>query len=184
VVSFSEAILEGMDGDISDLVRTDVETIKEHGRQALQTLTMLLDIAKLEMGQFEPTFERLDPLPLFRKAVDYATSLRPQVQLQGVIEDRLPAIVGDAQHLPQLFEPPLVNAVLSAKNVLMEIRQNGGDLVVRIEDDRNPLPSSIESLFRNHLRLLLSYHLARLHKGELTFDTKNGFVFLLRIPGA
>jgi hypothetical protein len=83
VLTLSDAILNGVDGEISDVVREDIDWIHKSGQQLLALINNILDFAKMESGQaMVLDTEQFDMVGLIHEAM----SLIQRTMASGQIE--------------------------------------------------------------------------------------------------
>lgn len=117
VIGYSELLMQGTYGDISDKQRNRIEKIYMNGSSLLELINDILDLSKIEAGKIELDLEQL-ALP------QVIQNLRPSIEYQAekknlrftVIEEAtLPSIYGDSTRIQQILLNLLSNAVKFTK---------------------------------------------------------------------
>jgi len=202
IQGFAQAIVEG---EASGAGVTGAAGIIHHeSRRLVRMVEGLLQVAKLEAGTSEMARDAIDPAALLRAA---AGALEVQARDGGVRFDiaapHLPAIVGDADRLSQLFINVLDNAVKHAPRgtaVKVTAARVDGEIVVRVQDAGPGLPAGgADRLFERFYRgdsaqrpegaglgLAIAHAIAQAHGGSIDArDAESGgaeFVIHLPLP--
>jgi two-component system, NarL family, sensor histidine kinase BarA len=113
VIGYSEMLLEGMAGAINDEQRDYIKTIMDKGESLLQMISQILDLSKIENGNFRLNMTDFDISAVAKNAT---TSIVPQctkksIQLNINIEKELPYLHGDRDKVGQIIVNLLGNAV-------------------------------------------------------------------------
>jgi len=111
VIGYSEMLLEGLAGPVSEEQREYIQTILTKADQLLQLITALLDVSQLENGRL--TVEAVE-VPLGGVLESVVASFAPQAQKRGVtvnIEGAPLRAVGDRRKIRQVLWNLVSNAV-------------------------------------------------------------------------
>lgn len=113
IIGFSESLLGGFFGALSDKQAEYVNDIHKSGIHLLQLINDVLDLAKVEAGRMEPHIEMVDP---WLTIGDSLEMMRGQAEQAGVAlsEDlpaNLPLVPADERMLRQILLNLLSNAV-------------------------------------------------------------------------
>jgi two-component system sensor histidine kinase BarA len=132
VIGYSEMLLEGLAGPLTDEQREYIGTIMEKGEQLLGLISSILDFSKIETGAL-----RLNPTPtnvveVTRSAV---STVMPLARKQGIAidfsaEQKTPMISADADKIRQVLVNILGNAV--------KFNRKDGKVSVRVEPIAQP----------------------------------------------
>jgi len=205
VTGYSDLLLIGVRGELSDGQREDVQRIKRSGQYLLGLINDILNFAKLESGQVEFRLEEVELTPLLEGLADL---IMPQVDSKGLqyrytgcADD--PKVHVDPEKVRQILLNLLANAVkftepggevslaceCDGQSVRMTVRDTGrgipADQLERVFDpfvqvDRHLTPSSQQGV---GLGLSISRDLAigmggRL-EAESTVDEGSSFTLVL-----
>ncbi len=81
ILGFTQVIIEGLDGPITDLMVSDLELIEKNGKHLLNLINEILDMAKIEAGRLSLNPE---PLNLFELLEDVVVTTGPLVRDKGL----------------------------------------------------------------------------------------------------
>lgn len=109
---FSELLLTGLSGEISEEAKQDVQVIFNSGQHLIRLINDILDITKLEVNQIELHLQPLEIPPLVAEVVTANTPLFSQKSIQLItnIADPLPCVYADPTRLKQILINLLSNA--------------------------------------------------------------------------
>lgn len=139
IIGYSEMLVEGIAGGLSDEQRDFVQTIREKGEQLLGLIKGLLDLSKLESGTMSMHKQNVDVHGLVN---DIAQTLTPTARKKGVeigvrVEAPLQPVWGDPERLRQVllnltenavkFTPAGGSVTLSAAASSMDALSDGDD---------------------------------------------------------
>jgi len=155
IQGFSQAIVEGEAS--GDGVTRAAGIIHRESRRLVRMVEGLLQVAKLEAGTSEMARDAVDPGALLQAAVG---ALEVQAQEAGVRfavdAPHLPAVIGDADRLSQLFINVLDNAVKHAPRgtaIDVSAARLDGEVIVRVRDAGPGLPDvTADRLFERFYR--------------------------------
>ena len=200
IQGFAQAIVEGEASGAG--VTRAAGIIHRESQRLVRMVEGLLQVAKLEAGASEMARDTIDPAALLHAA---AGALEVQAHDAGVRLDlaveHLPAIVGDADRLSQLFINVLDNAVQHAPRgtaVTVTAVRADGEIVVRVRDAGPGLPAGgADRLFDRFYRgdsaqrpqgaglgLAIAHAIAQAHGGSI--DARDaeagGAEFVIHLP--
>jgi PAS domain S-box-containing protein len=208
IIGYSEVLLDGDDGDLSEDAETDIEIIYDSGRHLLAIINDILDLAKIESGQM-----RMDRLPISLAALvgdashaanvllkekPVTLSIAPSVQDVTVLADslRLRQIVmnllSNAIKFTEKGTVTLAYGIENDTSAYIEVRDTGigmkaDDLQVIFEEFRQVDGSSTRRAGGTGLGLTITRHLINLHGGEINVTSEYGvgscFRFTLPLAG-
>ncbi len=142
IIGYSEAMIDGLDGPVSEEQASSLRRISESGKRLLRLIENLLDLSRLEAGrmEFAPTAVRLEEI--VEGILHQARSLvedRP-VRLELALEEPLPPVWADPDRLSQVIFNLLGNAVKFTERgtVRVEARREGPDMVAVAVSDTGP----------------------------------------------
>jgi signal transduction histidine kinase len=197
ILGFSELLLRGIEGPITDSQRKGLELIQDRGNQLLRLLNEILDTAKAESGRMELHRQHAPPAELVRAALQEARRGRRTAEEQVQIELRpgLQLIHADPLRVQQVLtnlvrnaqrhgaEPVTVSAALtSATEVRISVADEGAgvpaEFVPHLFDRYSR--SRTTSAHGAGLGLSVVQDLVRAHGGEVSYDgATRAFVFTL-----
>ncbi len=210
VIGFTGTILMGLSGPLTAEQRKQLETVKTNGKQLLTIINDLLDLAQIESGKVELTFEPVDGRALLEEVV---SGLRPVADAKGIdlqMTMAEPAVTlnTDRRALSQILINLANNAIKytdeGSVRVELDTSENGNGPVTRFtvvdtglgikEEDRVRLfaafqqvePSATQREEGTGLGLYISQKLAKLIDGTLSFESQygTGSRFVLELPRA
>ena len=113
VIGYSEMLLDGLAGSLTQEQREYVQTIMEKGENLLQMITSILDVSKIEQSQLKlsPTEFQVEGLVDEAIAVVRPLSVRRRQALQWTVESPLPPLDADKDKVRQVLVNLLGNAV-------------------------------------------------------------------------
>jgi two-component system, NarL family, sensor histidine kinase BarA len=138
IIGYSEMLVEGLAGGLTNEQREFVQTIRDKGDQLLSLIKGLLDLSKLESGTMSLRKNNVDVAALVKDVVATMapTARKKEVELAFEVERGLPQIWADAERLRQVllnltenaikFTPVSGSVRLSAKLTGMDAG-NGGE---------------------------------------------------------
>ena len=75
ILGFTQVIMEGLDGDLTDLMASDLELIEKNGKHLLNLINDVLDMAKIEAGRLTLNLEPLNLYELLDEVIVSSSSL-------------------------------------------------------------------------------------------------------------
>ncbi|MFN4309246.1 MAG: PAS-domain containing protein [Ferrovibrio sp.] len=205
IIGFSESLLGGYFGALSEKQTEYVNDIHKSGVHLLQLINDVLDLAKVEAGRMEPHIEMVDARLTIEDSLEM---MRGQAQQAGVTlsEDlpvELPLVPADERMLRQILLNLLSNAVKFTPRdgrAWVSARSDDGALSISVHDTgigmaAADIPKALAPfgqvrgvLTREHqgtgLGLPLVKALAELHGGRLTLTSEvdRGTVATITLP--
>jgi signal transduction histidine kinase len=139
VIGYSEMMLEGLGGTLSDEQREYLGIIMEKGESLLHLITSILDISKIEAGRVRLVLGEVDPTQLLRDAAATVLPIARKKGVQVVCEPgQLPHLHADREKLRQCLINLASNAVKftpTGGKVALAAEQLVGDrLALRVTD--------------------------------------------------
>jgi PAS domain S-box-containing protein len=206
IIGYSEVLLDGVDGDLTEEAIEDVEAIHGSGQHLLAIINDILDLAKIEAGQMH-----VDPREV--SITDFVGEIVHSAQI--LVRDKEVALtLADGQTVPTVFADPIrlrqiiwnlvSNAVKFTEKGSVTVSmgmENNTHVYVQVQDtgigmDKDQLPlifeqfrqvdgSSTRRAGGTGLGLTITRHLVRMHGGEIYVDSQPGvgstFRFTLRV---
>jgi two-component system sensor histidine kinase ChiS len=193
ISAFSNLLLEGASGPITEQQKVDLEAINR-STEALKTLINdLVEVVRIETGLFTgPHFSRVN----FRQVVESVMlAARDMVQdkpirLEQNILDDLPVIWADKARVERVIHELIANAAKFTQQgeIELAITHNDDWLTVKVSDTGAGIPQQVREAFANFghsiilyrvaaqagWRLALSRILVEMHKGEIRLESQEG----------
>jgi PAS domain S-box-containing protein len=140
VIGFSEALKDGMVGDMTDIQREYIGDIFTSGQHLLSLINDILDLSKVEAGMMQLELEPVDLESLLTNSllIVREKAALQQIQLKLVTDSDLGTIELDLRKTKQIIYNLLANAVkFSAQggSVTLAVKQVARDHVGVIEGD-------------------------------------------------
>ena len=112
IIGFSRVMLKGIDGPLTDLQSSDLQSIHSSGQHLLSLINSILDMSKIEAGKMELAIEETDLQPVLEAVIDTTKALIKDrsVELHTVVPESLPAVWADAQRVRQVLLNLMSNA--------------------------------------------------------------------------
>lgn len=195
IIGFSEMLTDRTIALDDDRRRDYARLINESGRHLLSVVNGILDMSKMEAGNFEITPEPFAPAPVIEGCCELL-ALRAQeagIALKTALAADLPEVHADRRALNQILINLISNAIKFTERggtVTVGARRDGHDLLVSVtdtgvgvgEDDLarlgEPFFQARSSYDRRHdgtgLGLSIVKGLVRLHGGRIDIQSKLG----------
>jgi signal transduction histidine kinase len=141
ILGFTELMLQERFGPIGNTrYKGYVEDIHQSGLYALSLLNDLLDISKIEAGEFELDFTAVDIPELVEDCVNSLQPLakRSRIVLRTSLAEKLPTVVADPRRLKQILLNLLTNAIkftMEGGQVIVSGTMVDGALRLRVRDN-------------------------------------------------
>ena len=112
IIGYTDMLLGDIYGDLNDKQRDRVERVNKSGNHLLELISDVLNLSKIESGQFELERELVDP----RVLEDVLVSVTPQAEAKGlsidpVFDTNLPDVNIDVGRIRQVLLNLLSNAI-------------------------------------------------------------------------
>ncbi|MBI4223857.1 MAG: HAMP domain-containing histidine kinase [Deltaproteobacteria bacterium] len=109
ILGFAEILAEEIDGPLLPEQKRHVEEISDGGERLLRTLSALVDMAKIEAGQYPLNVSQFHLGPVLEGALD-EIALNGEIDLEVSLNGHTPMVYGDLQMVRQVFRQLLDNA--------------------------------------------------------------------------
>jgi PAS domain S-box-containing protein len=205
IIGYSELLLDGDDGELTDEAHEDVSTIHTSGQHLLSIINEILDLAKIEAGQMT-----IDP-----RAVQFETIASDVLQASEILlkdkpvelklteESPITKVSADPLRLRQILTNLVSNAIKFTQrgsveiaygkedmaSAYVEVRDTGigmseNDLTVIFQQFRQVDGSSTRRAGGTGLGLTITKALVELHHGTITVRSKlnHGTTFRITLP--
>jgi two-component system, OmpR family, sensor kinase len=185
--------------------RASIAACERAGLRMKDLVNSLLELSRFDTGERTLALRPCDLAAIAREAFDDIKALAEQHEMEVVLSKPVLRIHGDPGRLHQVVTNLLANAVKhtpAGSKVTLALDQQGGDAVVRVQDNGPGIPSSalphlFDRFFRvdkararseggSGLGLAISKVLVQAHGGTLTAESVMGMgaVFTVKIPAA
>jgi len=205
VVGFSDMMINNIGGELSPDHMEYAGLIKQSGHHLLDTVSMLLDMSKLEAGKFEISTAQFEPRALIEPcfAIVKNAADKKGIELVADVGKNLPLLTADERACRQVVINLLSNAIkFSPENakVVLQIRMSGTNVALRVKDSGVGIaPEDVlrlgEPFFQAQTGLNREYEgtglglsivrgLTELHDGKLDIKSKlgEGAQFSINLP--
>jgi signal transduction histidine kinase len=204
ILGYTELLVDGIYGDLPGKSRGVLDRVQENGRNLLALINDVLDLAKIEAGQFTLSLEAYQIGPLARNVVDAMQPLArgKGLSLVATVADDLPTGYGDARRLRQVLVNLVGNAIkfTDAGEVEISVATANGRLDVAVRDTGPGIaPEDQEMIFEEFqqvdnsstrrkggtgLGLAISRQIVMMHGGRLSVASTpgRGSTFHVDIP--
>lgn len=205
IIGFSELMEQALFGPLgSERYEEYVRDIHSSGKYLLGVINDILDMSKIEAGQFSMEREEIDLCPLIKEAVRVISlqAAAKSISIETRIADSM-SLYADRRAIKQIVINLLSNAVKftgQGGRITLRARNASGAMILTIEDNGCGIPKNalgklgrpfeqVQNQFsKNHagsgLGLAISRSLAELHGGALKIRSTEGVgtIVSVRIP--
>jgi PAS domain S-box-containing protein len=134
IIGFSGVLMQGLSGALEDESHRQVVMINNSGRHLLELINGVLDLAKIESGENEPTIRRVDVCAIVRETCE---TVRPIAEAKGVdvrweCPDASATIETDGLRVEQILLNLLGNAVKFTSTGCVTVTMTRDALGVRV----------------------------------------------------
>lgn len=206
VIGYAEILLTGLDGELDDEQRTDIEAIYENAKHLLTLINDVLDLAKIEAGRLVLKKEIVNIGELVDNVkntnIGFIHTHKKPVELVTKIQPSLPDILVDPTRISQVLNNLVSNAIKFSEKGTIVVAVSSNDQWVSIDvidEGIGIAEADIEKIFERFsqadgsttrrvegtgLGLPISYHLVDMHGGSLTVKSQveKGSTFTVQLP--
>jgi K+-sensing histidine kinase KdpD/CheY-like chemotaxis protein len=152
IIGFSRVILKEIDGPLTDMQRTDLQTVYESGQHLLSLINNILDIVKIEAGKMEISIEEVDLKPIITSVMSTAVALvkDKSVELQTSLPDDLPFLRADSRRVRQVLLNLVGNSAKFTEEgyIRVEAKSDEEEVIVSVVDSGIGIPEDkLEMIF-------------------------------------
>jgi signal transduction histidine kinase/DNA-binding response OmpR family regulator/putative methionine-R-sulfoxide reductase with GAF domain len=152
IIGFSRVILKEIDGPLTDMQKTDLQTVYESGQHLLSLINNILDIVKIEAGKMEVSIEEVDLKPVITSVMSTAVALvkDKSVELQTSLPDDLPLIQADSRRVRQVLLNLVGNSAKFTEEgfIRVEAKSDGEEVTISVVDSGVGIPKDkLEMIF-------------------------------------
>ena len=209
ILGFAEVLLLELDGPLTETMTNDIRLIEKNGKHLLSLISDVLDMAKIEAGRMNLSYDKFLLRDLLEETIDITSSLVREKGLYLLIapesEDRMD-IVADRVRMRQVMINVVSNAVKFTEKggITISVRQDteARRLWVTFKDTGIGIPTDkLEMVFESFsqvdtsttrkvggtgLGLPISRRLVELHGGKLYAESTGingeGSAFIVELP--
>jgi CheY-like chemotaxis protein/two-component sensor histidine kinase len=138
IIGFSELLMDGLVGQLSDKQGHYIEIIHSSGMQLLRLVNDILDLSKLEAGMLEVFNEPTDVREIIGDVLRAynVVAERKDLEIHVDIPTDMPLTLTDRRKLTQVVDNLLSNAIKFTEHGSVDIvaRREGAELVVKVSD--------------------------------------------------
>ncbi|HEY0601285.1 MAG TPA: GAF domain-containing protein [Herpetosiphonaceae bacterium] len=188
---------------LSERDQRALSVIEQQALRLTKQIDTLLDLSRIEMGQFSVAQEEVDLAALSRRIVAELEPTLERHALQPTIPDTALLILGDAARMEQVIQNLLQNAIKYSPNggaVVVGIERQGNIVVLTVSDHGVGIPEAERPyLFQRFYRasnvsgrnisgmgigLYLVNLIVTLHHGAVEYSSaeNRGSTFIVRLP--
>ena len=204
ILGFSQLMLKGIDGPLTDNQRRDLEIVHHNGQHLLGLINDLLDVSHIEAGLMELEFREVDLADLIHSVMATASALVRDkgIDLRQEIAPDVPKVTADATRIRQVLLRLLANAAKFTEQGTITVRcwSIDGQVLLSVTDTGVGIPpedhkriferfeqGGLESGRRPNgagLGLALSKEFVEMHGGRIWVDSEvgKGSTFTLALP--
>jgi PAS domain S-box-containing protein len=172
ILGYSEALLEGMRGPMTEKQEKAVQIIYSSGGHLLGLINDILDISKIESSQFELHPENINVNEICQSSLVFIEQLanKKSMTVEYSIPSIVPVIFADPKRLKQILVNLLSNAVKFTPNggmVKLEIKPSAEESLVRFSVTDTGIgisPDDLQKLFKPFVQVDSS--LSRQYEGS------------------
>ncbi|HZY44297.1 MAG TPA: response regulator, partial [Anaerolineae bacterium] len=152
IIGFSRVIMRGIDGPLTELQMTDLQSIYNSGQHLLGLINNILDISKIEAGKMELANEPIDLRDIARGVMSTVSALikDKSVKLEQEIPDNLPPITADSTRVRQIMLNLMSNAAKFTEQgkITLRVVTNPREVQVSVIDTGIGIPANkLEHIF-------------------------------------
>jgi signal transduction histidine kinase len=208
ILGFTDVMLEGLDGPLTDYMDNDLRLIQKNGQHLLHLINDVLDMAKIESGRMNLHPEKFTVHSILDEVTSITSTLASEKNLALFIEedsDREIEIYADNTRLRQVMINLVNNAIkftFTGKIALRVARLDGARVLITVKDTGLGIPPDhLEAVFQEFtqvdtsttrkvggtgLGLPISRRLVDMHGGRLWAESTGvegeGSTFFVEMP--
>jgi signal transduction histidine kinase len=208
ILGFTDVMLEGLDGKLTDYMDNDLRLIQKNGQHLLHLINDVLDMAKIESGKMNLHPEKFTVHSVLDEVTSITSTLASEKNLALFIEedsDREIEIYADNTRLRQVMINLVNNAIkftFTGKIALRVAQLDGARVLITVKDTGLGIPTDhLEAVFNEFtqvdtsttrkvggtgLGLPISRKLVDMHGGRLWAESTGiegeGTTFFVEMP--
>ena len=205
IIGFSDILLEGLDGPLTERMEEDVTVIRDSGRHLRELIGDILDLAKIEAGMMSLSYQEVELSAICDEAIatTLGLAMQKQLELSAIVPDDLPIVKIDRTRIKQVLINLIGNAIKfthkgqvtlevapTAKGLLRFTVADTGigiseeDMAMVFEEFRQVDGGLTRDSGGTGLGVPISRHLVELHNGTMGVESVlgEGSTFWFEIP--
>lgn len=208
ILGFTDVMLEGLDGPLTDYMENDLRLIQKNGQHLLHLINDVLDMAKIESGRMNLHLERFKVQEVFDDVNSLTSSLAGTKGNRLIVEedsDRAVELYADLTRIKQVMINLVNNAIKFTSNGTIRmcaLKLDDTRVLITVRDTGLGIPSDhLESIFHEFtqvdtsttrkvggtgLGLPISRRLIEMHGGKLWAESAGiegeGSTFYIELP--
>jgi len=171
ILGFSELLLEGIRGPMSEKQEQAVQMIQSGGNHLLELINEILDISKIESGKFEIRPELINVNEICQSSLEYVQQManKKSVAVEYSLSPTASSIFADPKRLKQILINLLSNAVKFTPEqgkVKLEVQPNVEEGLMRFSITDTGIgisPDDLPKIFKSFMQV--DSGLSRQHEG-------------------
>jgi signal transduction histidine kinase len=207
ILGFTQVILEGIDGPLTDYMVSDLQLIEKNGKHLLNLINEVLDMAKIEAGRMSLTLESVDLRELLEDVLETTSAQAREKSLYLELEseqDESLVISADQMRLRQIMLNLVGNSIKFTMQggITVNLKRFSDMVTIRVRDTGIGVPADkLETIFEafsqvdtsttrkaggTGLGLPISRKLVEMHGGKLWAESSGiegeGSIMILELP--
>jgi len=208
ILGFSDVILEGIDGPLTEYMENDLRLIQKNGKHLLHLINDVLDMAKIESGRMNLHPEKVKLADVFGDVINITSSLASEKGLDVFVESTSDAeieVYVDVTRLRQVMINLVNNSIKFTESGFVAIRAQrlpDDQVMIAVRDTGIGIPPDhLETIFKEFsqvdtsttrkvggtgLGLPISRRLVEMHGGKMWAESSNvpgeGSTFYVILP--
>lgn len=138
IIGFSRVLLKRLEGELTAQQELHIQAVHDSSRHLLELINQILDIARIEAGKIDVSWEEVDLGGLVRECIQTTASLvqGKRVTIETEIEPDLSPLTADRTKVKQVVLNLLSNAIKFTPEgrVLVRVRPADGGLHLSVVD--------------------------------------------------
>jgi len=153
ILGFSDVIMEGLDGPLTENMSNDLQLIQKNGRHLLHLINDVLDMAKITAGRMNLNPERFKVHEIFEEVMNITSPLANEKSLLLSIEsgsDGNAEVYADRTRISQVMINVVNNALkfTDTGHVHLHVKCQGENILIRVQDTGVGIPTDkLEAVF-------------------------------------
>ncbi|MBP1907947.1 hybrid sensor histidine kinase/response regulator [Methanolobus bombayensis] len=205
VIGFSDVLLEGISGKLTELQEEQVDIINKSGNRLLELINKMLDLSRIESGRMELVYETFSPKYILSVVVNrtFSVAAKKNISVNTTIDPEIGEIKADPNKLTEIIFNLLENSLKFTEEggaVTIDASKDDFYIYISVTDSGvGILKEDQEKIFEPFVQvdgstsrkyggaglgLVLVKEYAKMHNGEITVESEygKGSTFTLKLP--